>query len=201
MTPNAARRTPRSGSHLTLVTTDMTEPDAPVASEQPRAKHAAPSVTLPIAGSATVRALMALGAVLSAVGLTIGRADAARHEVQGKPVEAAQPDTSADIPEAPAVPEVVPAARIVSTSAIVRTAPERWEPASKPVATRTYRSAPVPGTGKHRRQGALEHAGTFAAHTPGRHRRVTPQGHGIKPLTSKNMHTGVVIGLPVSNVV
>lgn len=201
MTPDAVRRSPRSGSHLTLVTTDITEPDLDTEGEQTGGKHAAPSVMLPIAGSATVRALMALGAVLSAVGLSIGRADAAlHHEVKGKPAEAQAdtvPDTTDDAPATGAAPIV----RIVSTTAVARTSPARWEPAAKPVTTRTYRSTPVQGTGKHRRQGAAEHMGTFTGHASGRHRRVDPQGHANRPVNSRNTLAGVVIRLPVSNVI
>ena len=201
MTPNAVRRTSRSGSHLTLVITDTTALDIDAESDEPKGKHAAPSVMLPIAGSATVRALMALGAVLSAVGLSIGRADAAlHHEAKDKPVES-QADTVPDTPDEPTAPGVAPTARIVSTAAITRTSPVRWEPASKSATTRTYMSTPVQGTGKHRRHGTVEHTGTFTGYTPGRHRRMDSQGHTNKPMSSTNTLAGVVVRLPVSNVI
>lgn len=203
MTPNAVRRTARSGSHLTLVTTDITEP-AVDESEQPRGKHAAPAYPLPIAGSATVRALMALGAVLSAVGLSIGRADAAlHHQAQEKPAEA-QADTTPDVTDTPVMHTVVaaaPAAPIVAVAARTRTSPGHWDPVNKPVVTRTYMAAPVQGTGKHRRQPTVEHTGNLTTRATGRHRRTTTQGHVNTPQTRGNLLPTVVIQLPVSHVI
>ncbi|MEU1372015.1 hypothetical protein ABZ454_38915, partial [Streptomyces sp. NPDC005803] len=78
--PNAARRPARDGrAHLTLVTSQGEPAQAGPADNdrQPAGRHAAPAARIvPPAGSATMRALIALGAVLTAIGCSVGRAEA-----------------------------------------------------------------------------------------------------------------------------
>ncbi|MEU2426918.1 hypothetical protein ABZ619_38900 [Streptomyces sp. NPDC007851] len=201
MTPNAARRAPRRSSHLSLVTADTTETATDgEEGQETQGKHAAPHCPLPIAGSATVRALLALGAILSAVGLTVGKADAVlSHESQDRPVEAeADMDSTPDTPASTVV--AAPAAPIAAV-AVTRTSPAHWAPASKPVKTHTYLAAPVQGTGKHRRPTTGEHPERMTMRAPGRHRRTDAPGHAHKPQTRGNALPGFVVSLPVSHVI
>ncbi|MEW2301999.1 hypothetical protein AB0958_18835 [Streptomyces sp. NPDC006655] len=203
MSPTAARRAARRASHLSLVTVDTTDTATDDEGEpEPRGKHAAPNCPLPIAGSATVRALLALGAVLSAVGLTVGKADAVlSHESQDRPVEAeADMDSTPDTPVTPTT-TVVSAPTAPITAAVPRTSPAHWAPAAKPVETHTYIAAPVQGTGKHRKPTTGEHHERMTMRAPGRHRRVDPPGHGCKPQTRGNILPGAVVPLPVSHVI
>lgn len=173
--PNAARRPVRSGgTHLYLVT-EQDGPDAPAVddSERQQGKHAAPK--LPLAGSATVRALLALGALLSAIGLSIGRADAVRSHHAS--------EEQATDPETPPVvdgPAVVPQPPREATAAQA-TAAGYWAPTRAPVKAVTYKlPASAAGSGRHRapRAGRVESTGPI---TPaGKHRRTVAavQGKG-----------------------
>jgi hypothetical protein len=208
MSPNAARRTPRRSSHLTLVTIDTTEPVlVDVESEPPSGKHAAPPCPLPIAGSATVRALMALGALVSALGLSMGRADAAfrSHEHQGRPVEAeadTEPDTAPHTaPATTAKVVAAPAAPIVVTAAVSRTSPGHWEPVTKTVKTHSYITTPVPGNGRHRKQSSGEHMEHTTMRAPGRHRREDTPGHMHKPKSCGNSMSMEVKPRPVGHAI
>jgi hypothetical protein len=201
--PNAVRRPARDGgAHLTLVT-DQDEP-APAGpaddDRQPAGRHAAPVVRVPLAGSATMRALMALGAVLSAVGLSFGTAGAALG-FDGQEIEEADPDI-APVPEAIAPIDPAPSTPTTPAHAApavaARTAPGHWAPAIKPVKAHTYKlSAPVtPGTGRHRKPVSAEGPGEQSPVTgqPGRHRHTqthTPQTPGAAPMGADgNEHTG-----------
>ncbi|MFF1284281.1 hypothetical protein ACFVY4_26510 [Streptomyces sp. NPDC058299] len=175
MNPNAVRpgtRSTRRGSHLTLVSADVPETPADGDDERQRGRHAAPVTRLPVAGSATVRALMALGALLSAVGISFGKAEAVlSHGAHEHPVEAEpMPDPSSQ-------PVLVAADTTTAASAApAQTAPGYWAPAIKPVESRVYRlSTPIPGTGRHRRSAATAGWGEWNPdawpHPTGRHRK------------------------------
>lgn len=182
--PNATRRPGRDSAHLTLVIT-QDEPTVPVAETRPTSgRHAAPAVRVPLAGSATMRALMALGAVLSAIGFSIGRADAVLQSHEQ--LEEAEPDFApvpeAVLPPAEAVPDSAPAAPAPVAKApgakpaaavqatASRTTPGHWEPAIAPVKAYTYKlPEPVRSTGKHRKPGAADDE-RKDRRTHGRHR-------------------------------
>ncbi|MFD0032513.1 hypothetical protein ACFVJK_30450 [Streptomyces sp. NPDC127172] len=137
---------------------------------QPGGRHAAPVVRVPLAGSATMRALIALGAVLSAIGISIGTAGAALG-FDEPPMEEADPDF-APVPEA-----VMPDAPADAVSAAASgTAAGHWAPAIRPVKAHTYKlSAPIPvaDAGRHRKPASTEGQGEQNPDTgqPGRHRK------------------------------
>jgi hypothetical protein len=175
MSPNAASHRPRShrrgASHLSLVTDETPATPVVADAEDTGPKHAAPAPPLLVAGSATVRALIALGAILSAIGLSFGKAEAL--EAAFIPDEAsaeAEPDVPTDtvddgVPAAPAY--VVPAAMIAATGS--RATPGTWTPTVTPAETRTYTVA-VP-TGRHRGQADRDEYRHAHDGPTGRHRR------------------------------
>jgi hypothetical protein len=184
--PNAAPRRLDGRAHLTLVT-DQDEPTGPADNEQPAGRHAAPR-PLMTAGSATVRALMALGALLSALGLSIGKAEASFFPDQ--PLEEADP------PEGPA-PTVAPTRADDSTGGSAG----YWAPSTRPVVAVAYTvQAPAP-TGRHRKSAGTEGWGEWNPDSWG-----TPTGRHRKPHTDgkhhhPHKHNGVKIGTAVSETV
>jgi hypothetical protein len=170
----APRRSARDGrAHLTLVT-DRDEPDGQADDEPQGAKHAAPRPLL-MAGSATVRALMALGALLSAIGLSIGKADALRaHD---------QPLEEADPAEQPA-----PKAGLTGTGGTTKGSAGYWAPTTRPALTASYAVKAPPPTGKHRKSASTEGWGEWNPdqweRPTGRHRKSPAHGAG----TGKHHH-------------
>jgi hypothetical protein len=214
MSPNAAPR-PRShrrgGNHLTLVTNETLAALATAADDQrTTGAHAAPAPRVMVAGSSTMRALIALGALLSAIGFSIGKAEALlAHEGSDNPAEA-EPDVA--VPpagEAPAKPvekapaatktpaKTAPAVKTAAkttaaakvTAAVSRTAPGQWAPAVEPVEAHTYTLAAPAPTGRHRGEAASDRHEWGHAHDrpTGRHRRTTQHGAKHKP---KSRHDG-----------
>jgi hypothetical protein len=201
MSANAARpghRATRTGTHLTLITGGMPGPQD---DSKQAAEPTAPVRRMPPAGSATVRALIALGALLSALGMSVGKAEAVLggHAVRDRPVEA-DPDipalpevATAPVPVAPAAP-AAPAVPVAAntghtvTAATARTVPGHWAPAVKPVEAHVYKlSTPVPGTGRHRKTGTDETADTHVSTKPtGRHRK--PEQHADNGHTHPGQH-------------
>jgi hypothetical protein len=192
--PNAARRPARDGrAHLTLVT-DQDEPVVPAVDDrQPVGRHAAPTVRVPLAGSATMRALLALGAVLSAIALSFGKADA----VIGSDhlLEEAEPDIPEPEVVAPIAPaDTTPAAPADAKPAVASgTTAGHWAPAIKPVTAHTYKLPepiePAPGPGRHRKSASADGRGDRERNrddrSSGRHRhghhRYENQSDGTVP--------------------
>ncbi|MFG3287281.1 hypothetical protein ACGF3G_00460 [Streptomyces sp. NPDC048179] len=174
------RNSRRGASHLTLVTDDASTltirvADVELPAEPAAGRHAAPR-PLPVTGSVTMRALLALGALAAILGLCTGRAEA----VYGSPDKSRDP-TEAD-PEPPAAVDTL---TTTADEPKTRTAAGSWEPAVKPVQVHTFTVTPAdPGTGKHRRpdKPAAEDKGDRDEwkRPDGRHRRPgTPgAGHG-----------------------
>lgn len=163
---HASGRPARDGSHLTLVASqdapapgqDATKDDAPRPAEQPRA--------LAIAGSVTARALIALGALASALGVPLHKGDVVykTHEVS--------PGTSVDESEPGEDNAPVNTTGAAHTSAgTTRVSAGYWTPAIKPVQVVVYKlPAPIQGTGRHRKPTTEHHTHTHA-HGVGRHRK------------------------------
>ncbi|MHB9861955.1 hypothetical protein [Streptomyces sp. YIM S03343] len=167
--PHATHRRTRSGgTHLTLVTNEA-DAASDDDNEQQSGKHAAPPRPLMVAGSATVRALMALGALLAALGVSIGRADAVLSRDQ--PLEEAEP------PEQP-----TPRVALTGTGANTAGMAGYWAPATKPVVAASYRVHTPAPTGRHRNSSAAEGSGERKPDTgekpTGRHRK--PHTHTSK---------------------
>jgi hypothetical protein len=208
MSPNAASPRPRShrrgASHLSLVTdeTPATPVIAVIASvkddEGTGGRHAAPAPGPFVAGSATMRALIALGAILSAIGLSLGKAEALESVFihDDGPAEA-EPDVPVDnvdiVPVAPAAPvaevpvqktaaktstttEAAAPARAKAVAAVApKTEPGTWTPTVAPAETQTYTFTTPAPHGRHRGQADHDEDHNTYDGPTGRHRK---NGHG-----------------------
>jgi len=166
MTPDAARpRSVRGGTaRLTLVPSPGEDTDTKTTDTQPPVTDAVRHRRLSVAGSATVRALIALGALSGAVGIPVSRADAVykSHE---------EPDRVEADPGSASLVDTAPPARAAAHT--VTASAGSWAPAH--TTTVAYRTTPkvTAGTGRHRK------AHSSGDHKPvrvgsGRHRRPGP---------------------------
>lgn len=202
-TSDAIRRPAREGrGHLTLVTSQDT-PAAPAEDDNdPEPVQQAPRVRMvPMAGSATVRALIALGALASALGLSTGKAQAVFGFPDNTPMEQADPS---DVPvvEEP-MPAVVGTHRAAAApempAATVKTVTDagQWTPATtrRPV-TVAYKALPA-GTGRHRKPSTERPSAGSPASGPGRHRRTSSNGHHHHHRGTTRAAATVNVGAPV----
>jgi hypothetical protein len=185
MTLNAARpgtRTTRRGdTHLTLVTVDTRDTATEDDTERQRGKHAAPATRLPVAGSATVRALMALGALLSAVGFSFGKAEAVlSHQGQDQ-----QPTEADSVLPTDSRSVLVATGTAAPAATEERSAPGHWAPAITTAKVRVFKlSTPITGTGRHRRPAATDGWGERNPDTwrpTGRHRKLVTAPQHSRP--------------------
>lgn len=144
------------GRHLRLVVDQETPADDD--HDRPTAQHAKPAVRVPLAGSATVRALLAIGALASLLGVAVGRAEA-RTPLLSDPVEQAdpQPDTATlkvAVEDADADTDTGSGSTSTTEHSTTRpataTAAAQWTPTVK-ADVRTYTPTVSPGTGRHRK--------------------------------------------------
>ncbi|RPE39769.1 hypothetical protein EDD90_2787 [Streptomyces sp. Ag109_O5-1] len=182
---NAASRRHDGRAHLTLVI-DQEQPTALAEDdEQERARRAAPRPIM-VAGSATVRALMALGALLTALGMSFGKAEAVlSHD---------QPREEADPPEEDALRSFLAATGSDGTTS---SNAGYWAPTTRPKTAVSYNVLPAAPTGRHRKSAAAEGWGEWNPDTwpekkpAGRHRKPHPNKH-------HHPHHGVKVGKTVS---
>jgi hypothetical protein len=124
-----------------------------------------------------MRALLALGALVSVLGLSIGRAEAvlSHTPAEAEPEEPAAPAPgAASLTPTPATPATAPKSRTAG----------HWAPAVEPVKSHTYTlAAPIPGTGRHRKPAATEGWGAWNPDTWGR-----PAGKHRKPSPPATRH-------------
>jgi hypothetical protein len=200
MSPNAASPRPRShrrgASHLSLVTDETPAAPAVADDEGTGPKHAAPAPRM-VAGSATMRALIGLGAILSAFGLSFGKAQALEAAFIPDASVEAEPevptDAVDDIPAAPAdnapattgVPAQKAAAK--TTAAGAHTTPGTWNPTVTLAATRTYTVVAEPPHGRHRGQADRDESRHAGDRPTGRHRRSGQHGAHNRP---RSRHDG-----------
>ncbi|MFE5037186.1 hypothetical protein [Streptomyces sp. NPDC056683] len=177
------RNSRRGGNHLTLVTDDMptltlTVGDVPVPATPAAGRHAAPR-TLPVTGSVTMRALLALGALATILGLCTGRAEA----MYGAPDKSHDP-AEADPDLDPEQPVKVDGLTTTTDVPKTRTSAGSWAPTVEPVQVHTFTITPADSaTGRHRKPAATEGWGAWNPDTWGR-----PAGRHRKPNTPAAGH-------------
>lgn len=188
MSPNAASPRPRSHrrgtSHLSLVTDETPVTPAVADDEATGPKHAAPAPRLMVAGSATMRALIGLGAILSALGLSFGKAQALEAALlpNDAPAEA-EPEVPGD--NTATDPAHKAPATGTETSARKISAPGTWTPTVTPAVTRTY-TIPAPA-GRHRGQADADEYNHVHERPTGRHRGNGQHGGHNRP---RSRHDG-----------
>ncbi|MFI5814829.1 hypothetical protein ACIA7S_28215 [Streptomyces sp. NPDC051643] len=189
---NAVDRPVRDGrGHLTLVPQEA--PAAPTgdnSNQEPAAPKAERLRMVPLPGSATMRALIALGALASAFGFSVGRAEAVFGSPDA-PIEQADP-SDALIPEASmpaatathhATTDAPKVKAAVSTGTVVNAEPVvaagKWAPATRHPVQVTYKALD-PGPGRHRKPHTERPTGGSPVGGPGRHRRTNGAGHNSR---------------------